>query len=221
VVVEAMSVRWRRWSRALLAIAVLIAVVAAVPAWRRSVLRGAGWALVVDDPVEPVDVIVVPRWAGSAAAIDAADLVHGGIAGRVAVLREPPKPADQELTRRGVPHVDENAAMVHLLGTLGVAAVEVIPEAATGTEAEGQVLAAWCGTHQFRSVLVLSSPDHSRRVRRVLRRAWRGHPTKLTVRSARYSPFDPDSWWRTREGLRTEITEIQKLLLDVARHPIS
>ena len=204
-----MSVRWRRWSRPLVAIVVLVAVVAGVPALRRSMLRGAGWALVVDDPVEPVD------------AIDAADLVHGGIAGRVAVLREPPKPADQELTRRGVPHVDENAAMVHLLGTLGIADVEMIPDIATGTEAEGHLLAAWCGTRRFRSVLVLSSPDHSRRVRRVLRRALRGHPTKLVVRSARYSPFDPDSWWRTREGLRTEITEIQKLLLDVVRHPIS
>jgi hypothetical protein len=216
-----MSARWRRWSRALLAIVVLVAVVAAVPALRRPMLRGVGWALVVDDRVEAADVIVVPRWAGSAAAIDAADLVHGGIASRVAVLREPPKPADQELTRRGVPHVDENAAMVHLLGTLGVVEVEVIPDAATGTEAEGQVLASWSGKGQFRTVLVLSSPDHSRRVRRVLRRAFRGHPTKLMIRSARYSPFDPDSWWTTREGLRTEITEIQKLLLDVVRHPFS
>lgn len=218
---RAMSARWRRWSRALLAIVVLVAVVAGVPALQRSMLRGVGWTLVVDDPVEPADVIVVPRWAGSAAAINAADLVHGGIANRVAVLREPSKPADQELTRRGVPHVDENAPTVHLLGTLGIADVEMIPDAATGTEAEGQVLASWSGKGRFRSVLVLSSPDHSRRVRRVLRRAFRGHPTKLMIRSARYSPFDPDNWWTTREGLRTLITEIQKLLLDVARHRIS
>jgi hypothetical protein len=41
------------------------------------------------------------------------------------------------------------------------------------------------------------------------------------VRSARYSAFDPDGWWETRGGIRTEIIELQKLLLDVLLHPIS
>jgi uncharacterized SAM-binding protein YcdF (DUF218 family) len=98
--------------------------------------------------------------------------------------------------------------------------VGVISNAAVGTEDEGRVLATWCGQRQLRSVIVVSSPDHSRRVRRVLQRALRGTSTKVIVRSARFSSFDPDRWWNTREGLRTEIVELQKLLLDVARHPL-
>jgi len=43
----------------------------------------------------------------------------------------------------------------------------------------------------------------------------------VRIRSARYSSFDPDRWWTTRDAVRTEIVEIQKLLLDVVRHPIS
>jgi hypothetical protein len=43
----------------------------------------------------------------------------------------------------------------------------------------------------------------------------------VIVRPARYSQFDPDGWWDTRGGLRTGIVEIQKLVLDVVRHPIS
>jgi hypothetical protein len=43
----------------------------------------------------------------------------------------------------------------------------------------------------------------------------------VIVRSARYSSFDPESWWTTRDGLRTEIVEVQKLLFDIVRHPIS
>ena len=39
--------------------------------------------------------------------------------------------------------------------------------------------------------------------------------------SARYSDFDPDRWWQTREGTRTGIIEMQKLLLDVVRYPTS
>jgi hypothetical protein len=202
-------------------IVLLVVVVAVVPATRHSMLRALGRALVVDEPVEPSDVIVLPKWAGGAGAIDAADLVHRGLASRVALLPEPPTPAEQELTRRAVPHVDENADLLHLLRALGVADVELIPNPAAGTEAEGQVLVSWCSQRQFRSILVLSSPDHSRRVRRVLHRALRGHPTNVAVRSARFSSFDPDRWWTTRDGIRTEIVELQKLLLDVIRHPIS
>jgi hypothetical protein len=215
-----MSVRWRRWAPLVPAI-VVFGVIAGVPAIRESMLRAAGRVLVVDEPVIPADVIVVPAWAGAAGAIDASDLIHRGIANRVALLPEAPEPAEQELARRGVSFGDQNAALVQLLRSLKVENVEVIPDPAAGTEAEGQVLLAWCEQHQFSSILVVSSPDHSRRVGRVIRRSMRGHPTKVMIRSARYSSFDPDQWWTTRDGMRTEIVELEKLLLDVVRHPIS
>jgi len=214
-----MSVRWRRWAPLIPAI-IVFGVIAGVPAIRESMLRAAGRVLVVDEPVGPADVIVVPAWAGAAGAIDASDLIQRGIANRVALLPEAPEPAEQELARRGVSFGDQNAALVQLLRSLKVENVEVIPDPAAGTEAEGQVLLAWCEQHQFRSILVVSSPDHSRRVGRVIRRAMRGHPTKVMIRSARYSSFDPDRWWTTRDGMRTEIVELEKLLLDVVRHPI-
>jgi len=214
-----MSVRWRRWAPLIPAI-IVFGVIAGVPAIRESMLRAAGRVLVVDEPVGPADVIVVPAWAGAAGAIDASDLIQRGIANRVALLPEAPELAEQELARRGVSFGDQNAALVQLFRSLKVANVEVIPDPAAGTEAEGQVLLAWCEQHQFRSILVVSSPDHSRRVGRVIRRAMRGHPTKVMIRSARYSSFDPDRWWTTRDGMRTEIVELEKLLLDVVRHPI-
>jgi len=71
------------------------------------------------------------------------------------------------------------------------------------------------------SIIVVSAPDHSRRVRRVLHRSFRGHQTKVRVRSSRFSGFVPEAWWRTRDGVRTEIVELQKLLLDIAVHPFS
>jgi hypothetical protein len=205
----------------MLLVIVLLGVVCSVPAIRGAILRTVGRALVVDEPVEPADMIVVPLWAGAAGAIDAADLVHRGIASRVAVLPEPPRPAEQELTRRGIPYQDESADLVQLLRALGVAQVELIPEPAAGTHAESRVLVSWCDQHQFRSIVVVSAPDHSRRVRRALHRSLLGHPTRVVVRSARYASFDPNRWWHTRDGIRIEIVELQKLLLDVVRHPIS
>jgi hypothetical protein len=89
-----------------------------------------------------------------------------------------------------------------------------------GTEAESRVLPPWCDEHQLRSIVIVATKDHSRRLRRVLARVMEGHPTRVAVQSARYSSFDPDRWWKTR-GVRTEIVELQNLLLDVVLHPMS
>ncbi len=32
--------------------------------------------------------------------------------------------------------------------------------------------------------------------------------------------YDPDTWWRTRNGIRIAINEYEKLLLDSLRHPL-
>jgi hypothetical protein len=48
-----------------------------------------------------------------------------------------------------------------------------------------------------------------------------GHHTRVLVRASRYGEFDPESWWMTRDGVRTELIEMEKLLIDVLRHPLS
>ena len=90
----------------------------------------------------------------------------------------------------------------------------------TGSEGEGPALAEWCKQQRLRAVVVITTSDHSRRLRRMLRRSMKGHDTMTMVRSASYSNFDPDSWWQSRRGIRTEIEEVEKLLLDIVRHPI-
>jgi hypothetical protein len=211
----------RRRGVRLVAAAVVLGIVVGVPAVRGSILRAMGWALVVDEPVDAADVIVVPEWAGVPGVFEASELIQRGIATRVALLPAPQTPAEQELVRRGVSFVDENAMLIHVLRALGVAHVEVIPDAAAaGSEAEAQGLVSWGTRHQFRAIVVVSTPDRSRRVRRMLRRFMGGAPTKLMVRSARYCDFDPDRWWTSRGGARAEIVELQRLLLDVVRHPI-
>ena len=210
-----------RWVRILLVVVLAGVVVAGIPGIRGSILRGAGWALVVYDPVEPADVIVIPAASGDAGLIEAADLVHSGIASRVAVFVEPPDLADREFARRGIPYDAMVVGPVRQLRLLGVTAVEQIPIAFRGSEAEAEVLPAWCEARRFRAVVVVSTTDHSRRLRRLLHRATKHSQTRVMIRPARHSEFDPDRWWTTRSGVRTEFIELQKLVLDVLRHPIS
>jgi hypothetical protein len=195
------------------------AIVAIRPV-REPFLRAAGWALVVNEPVAPADIVVLSLDSGPAGALEAADLVQSRVSKRVAVFTDPPSAWEREFIRRGVPYEDVGARQMSRLRSLGVTDVVQISRV-DGTEGESQVLSLWCDEHRLGSIVVVATKDHSRRLRRVLDRAMKGHPTRVTVRSARYSSFDPDRWWETRGGIRIEIVELQKLLLDVVLHPMS
>ena len=202
-------------------VALAAAAIVAVPSIREPVLRTAGWALVANEPVAPADIIVVSLDSGGAGALEAADLVQSGIATRVAVFSDPPSGEDHEFIRRGLPYEDAGARQIRQLRSLGVTDIVQISRTDVGTDGEAQVLAPWCDQHQFQSIVFVAARDHSRRLRRVLDRAIKGHSTRVTVRPERYSSFDPNRWWQTRGGIRTEIVELQKLLLDVVLHPMS
>jgi hypothetical protein len=216
-----MKSRRPRWGAMLIAVALAAAATLAIPSVREPVLRAAGHVLVVSEPVSPADIIVLAPDSAGAGALQAADLVHSGIAARVAVFTDPPSGEDLEFIRRGLPYEDLAARQIRQLGWLGVTNVEKIPRDEAGTGGEGQVLAPWCDEQQLRSVVFVASRDHSRRIRRVLNRDMKGHAVRVTVQAERYSNFDPDRWWETRTGIRTEIIELEKLVLDVVLHPFS
>ena len=186
---------------------------------REHILRTGGWVLVTNnEPVAPADVIVLSIDSGGAGALEASDLVQSGVSKRVAVFQDPPSGEDHEFIRWGLPYEDAEARQIRQLKMLGVMGFTQISRI-DGTESEGQMLQQWCDQQHLRSILVVAGKDHLRRLRRVLDRDMEGHSTRVTVRVARYSSFDPDRWWETRAGVRTEVVELQKLLLDVARHP--
>jgi uncharacterized SAM-binding protein YcdF (DUF218 family) len=215
--------RARRRSAGLAAAAALAgATLAAAPGTRIPALRAAGGALVAADPVHAADVVIVATGAGGAGALEAADLVRAGVARRAAVFADPPDPVvDREFLRRGVPYEDAAERSLRQLRALGVAEAEIIPWPVTGTGQEAAALREWCASRRLASVVVVTTADHSRRLRRVLRRTMGGQPTRVAVRPARHSQFDPDRWWHTRLGTRIQVIELQKLALDVVLHPLS
>jgi hypothetical protein len=218
-----MIARGRLWAGVWLVVILVGAAAVGIPTIRRAILRAAGWALVADDPIEPADIIVVSIDAYGAGVLEAADLVDGGLATRVAIFTRSPDPVADEFIRRGVPVEDEAARSVRQLRWLGVDTIDQIPGSVTGIEEEGPLLTDWCNRQGFRSVIFVSTALHSRRLRRVLHRSLKGHgDMRIMIHpSARYSHFDPDGWWQSRGGVRFEIEELEDLLLDVLRHPIS
>ena len=106
---KGMIVQRLRWARLLAVVALAGAVIVGVSGIRVPILRAAGWALVVNEPIEPADIIVVATDAGSAGVLEAADLVHSGVAMRVAVFADPPDVIDREFIRRGIAYEDRAA----------------------------------------------------------------------------------------------------------------
>jgi len=216
-----MSSRRARWALILTVVALVAAGVVAVPSVREPVLRAAGWALVVNGPVAPADIIVLSLDSGGAGALEAADLVQSGIATRVAVYADPPSGEDHEFIRRGLPYEDAAARQIDQLKWLGVTDVVQIPRADAEPESVVEVLPAWCDQHRFRSIVFVANREYSRWLQRVLDRVMKGHSTRITVQPSRYSGFDPDQWWKTRTGVRIAIVELQRLVLEVLLHQIS
>jgi hypothetical protein len=199
----------------------LLVLVFSAYIFREPILTAAGRLLVVANPMTSADVIVVAVDARKAGVLDAADLFHHGVAPQVAVFAIPFDEVDNEYIRRGVPYFDTNAWYIRQLKVLGVTHVMLIPQEVSGTEDEGNVLPGWLAQHRFRRVVLVTSSDHSRRVSRVLHRALKGQSVTLIVRPSRYSKFDPEHWWQTRENFKEGIIELQKLFIDVILHPLS
>jgi hypothetical protein len=135
--------RWLQTRTLVILAAALICL--AVCAFRRPILRAAGWALVVDERAEHVDAIVIAVATHEAGVLEAAELVQKGIAPRVAVFADPLNPLVQrEFARRGIAYEDAATRSVRQLKQLVMADVEQIPGYVSGTETEGPALAVWC-----------------------------------------------------------------------------
>jgi hypothetical protein len=209
----------RRRRVRLAAISIVALGLASLWVWREPMLQRLGRLLVVSDPVSQADVVVLGVSSDGAGVLEAADLVHAGVTGKVAVFDDPPDAVDREFLRRGVPYEDAGARSIRQLALLGVTQVVRISAAVGGTEEQGARLPLWCQDNGVKSLIVVTTADHSRRLRRALRRGMDVEHIRVAVRPAAHSPFQVEGWWQTREGVRIGVIELEKLFLDVIRHP--
>src|SRR5262249_22057780 len=163
-----MMTRGARWPSTLFVLLLVGVACFVIYTLRRPILRAAGWALVANENVKSADVIVLTIDSDGGGVLEAADLVHSGLAAGGASFVEFADVIEQEFIRRGVPYENHATASIRELNALGVGTVEPISQYVSGTEDEGPALATWCGQQHIRSVVVITSPDHSRRIRRVL-----------------------------------------------------
>jgi uncharacterized SAM-binding protein YcdF (DUF218 family) len=167
---------------------------------RHPLLRLAGNFWVVEDSPQSSDVIVMLSDDNFSAdrAARAAQLFKEGFAPRIVASGRYLRPyasvtelMQRDLTDRNVPQ----------------SAVVRFPVHAEGTLEEAEAVSKFLSSHGWKKILVVTSNYHTRRARYIYERTL-GSGSELRVIAAPDSEFDPDNWWRTRQGQKIFLHEI-------------
>lgn len=171
-----------------------------------------GAFLIVADPLTPAEV-VLPLAGDLERVYYAAKLHQAGYAERVLLTN---LPLETQTAR------DAHLRRVRAIATaVGVpeAQLVVVPEIALSTFEEAQNVRAELERLGARSLLVVTSPWHTRRARMGLRAAFQGSDIRLSVRPVppgalppgELHPYSARTWWRAPSTLVTTLEEYLKL----------
>lgn len=191
----------------LAALAALLLIIAAVAAPR------LGAWLVVEDPLQKADAILVLGGTLFERPLEAADLYHEGWAPRMLLMRQIAEDGERELQRRGIPYQREIDIQIETLIRLGVprAAIQVLDEQ-DSTKDEANTLRGLVAANGWSRVIVVTSKQHTRRAGLVMDRRLAETGGIAILRSSRYDDSNVDAWWHERSTLRFTLFETQRLI---------
>ncbi len=181
-------------------------------AFRGPVLTAVGRRLVNEDPLQPSDAIVVLAGRTPEREIYAAELYGAGLAPIVVVTEGADDAGPALLHARGVafePEIERRRRVLRALGVADAALMTLAPPV-DSTEAEAEVVKRWIVNSGVRSVIIVTSPYHTSRVKLVYRRVLAGHPVQLRVHGSPIEAYRPETWWRSRSTLKDGLIEWQK-----------
>jgi uncharacterized SAM-binding protein YcdF (DUF218 family) len=195
-----LSARVRRWGRRTLVVGALLVCVAVLLPWGASDI---GQWLMVADPLEPANAVVVLSGRVPFRAMEAASIYREGLAPEVWLTREVVSPEEQTLGRLGVAFVRGEVYNREVLERLGVkpSAIRLLADGVRNTVDEMRLIAEELGRDGGGRVIIVTSKVHSRRVRATWS-AIVGASPRAMIRYAREDPYDGGRWWRnTRDAL--------------------
>jgi len=188
-----------------LAILLLLVVVGVV------VFRNLGHWLVRQDGLGKADVIVVLSGGLPFRAQAAAGVFKSGYAPAVWVSR--PLGPREELAALGIQFVGEEEYNRKILVQQGVpdSAIRIFPDTIVNTQDEVEEISQEMRRDGKHTVIIVTSPQHTRRVRALWRKLV-GDDPRVIVRAAWDDPFDADHWWRTTADVLAVVRESMGLL---------
>jgi uncharacterized SAM-binding protein YcdF (DUF218 family) len=196
-----------------IALIVLLALAGLAVLAHRPLLRATSQALVVDDPRERADAIVVVAGRTPSREEAAAGLFRAGWAPRVVVSRQFVPGRVQQLIDMGIRRLDFQGESVAALERYGVPrdAIVTLAEPVEITETELRAVAAVARDHGWRRLILVTTPFHARRVQLIWRRE-SGGGIEGRLAAGPDECADEDAWWRRRRCSEAVLHEYLGLL---------
>lgn len=182
---------------------------------------GVGRWLVVADPLRPAQAVVVLGGGFPYRAMEAATLYQDRWAPEVWLLTGSDPARDAALARVGLRAAGEEVANLDLLHRLAVpaTAIRVLDVPVRNTREELAVVSKELKRVGARTVVIVTSKPHSRRVRAT----WRAVASEAIGAIVRYphgDPFDAARWWRKSRDALAVSREVFGLLNAWAGFPV-
>lgn len=160
------------------------------------VFRGIGYWLIVVDPLQSADAVVVLSGGLPYRATEAARLYRAGYAREVWITK--PVGYAGDLNPMGIQYFGEEFYSREVLLHFGVpaSAIHLLETPIFDTEEEIVVISQQAAQNNQNRLIIVTSPAHTRRVRRL----WNvlvDANTQAIVRSSPGDPYDPGRWWHT------------------------
>jgi len=182
--------------------------------FRIPILTGLGRYLIVEHAPTRSDLMVCLSGGNPARGLKVAEIYRKGLSPRIFVAPEEKPDGFDQLVREGIEYPQSIDLLIMLLRKLGIpeSAIYVGRRPVTSTLDEAKLVREFVIREKVRSLILVTSPTHSRRVFLIFRNVLEDQGVLLQMVPTPYSRFRPETWWESRKYVREVILEYQKLL---------
>ena len=182
--------------------AALVLLVLLALAFRSQILTGVADYLIVDDKLQPADIIVLLNSEYNTRPFRASELYKQGLAPLIVIARSESTPTvDMGLLP------NDTDISIGVMEKLGVPAGRIVilpfPGGVTSTFDEAGAVRQYITAHPLHRIILVTSSFHTRRARWVFEKVLAGLPVSLEMAAVPYAGFDQTNWWKNETGLIT------------------
>src|SRR5687768_14311295 len=157
----------------------------------------AGRFLVVEEPLQPADALVVLGGSWADRWLEAAELYRERLAPAILLSPGIIEPAEGRLRAMGISFPARTDLVRDALVQMKIpaAAISTFPQSVDNTADEALRAREAAERNGWKSLIVVTSKYHTRRARFAFERELRGSGIVVQVRGSRFDEIQPDGWW--------------------------
>ena len=186
------------------------------------ILTRLGRYLIVEHDPQKSDLIVCLAGGNIERGLATSDAYHKGLAPRIFLGREEFPDGYYLLKEKGLDYPESVDLLIMILEGLGIprSALLISDRPVKSTFDEAKTVKALAVKNGYRSLILVTSPTHSRRAWLVFRKVFKDEKVRILALPSKYSEFRPEDWWKKRKYIREVIIEYQKLIFYALKYLI-